>query len=178
MNIYRTMLIIHYKVFFFIMALLGGVLLFYNYVLIPQNLQIAELTKTKTGLEQKNAIIQEFAKKYPDTDIYMADIEKKAALAEMKVPSSVDISDFLLQLDRAAADSGLRLSEIKPGQKKSKAGYQEVPVEVNIKGTFFQTLAFLQKLDNTERFNSVSSMNIKSKQGVLDSRLTIIIYSM
>lgn len=178
MNGYRNILITHYQVFLVGLILLSGVLLLYNYLLVPQNLRVAELTTAKSDLEQKTAIIQEFAKENPDADMYLAQIEKRAIGADRKLPSSFAISDCLLQLEKAAADSGVRLSEFKPGQKISKAGYQELPVEITIKGTFVQTLAFLHKLENTERFVSVNSVNIKSRQGMLDSRLSIIIYSM
>lgn len=177
MNIARDMLINRYMIFCFFLAGLGFALLCYNYILIPQNLRINELTATRNELIQKNTNIQDFAKKNPDTNKYLAEIKRKNVLADALLPNNADIASFLIQLERIAAASGLQLCEIKPGQSIGKAGYLEVPVEVIIKGSFGQLLAFLQKLDNAERFNSVSNVSIKSHQGVLDSKLTIVIYS-
>ncbi len=177
MNIVRGMLINRYKIFCFFLGGLGFVLLCYNYVLIPQYLRINELTATRNELIQKNTNIQDFAKKNPDTSKYLAEIKRKNVLADALLPNKADIASFLIQLESTAAASGLQMCEIKPGQSISKAGYLEVPVEVIIKGSFGQLLAFLQKLDNVARFNSVSNVSIRSHQGVLDSKLTIVIYS-
>jgi type IV pilus assembly protein PilO len=166
-----------YKIFFFYIALLSFILMVYTYVLIPQSVRITELTAAKMAFGQKIAVIQEFEKKNPDTNKYLDEIEKKVALSDSMLPNSADISSFLTPLEQAAAASGLQITEIKPGQSKGKAGYQEYPVEVSVKGSFTQTLTFLQKLDNFVRFNTVSNINIKSNQGILDSRLTVVFYS-
>lgn len=168
---------IRYKIFFFFVGLVGCILLYYIYIFTPQNLRIAELTAVRQAVEQQNSTIQSFAKKKPDTDRYLVEVEKKAALADAILPNNADIGGFLIQLEKAATASGLQLCEVKPAKNIIKTNYQETSLEVITKGSFVQTLAFLQNLENVVRFNAVSSISVQSRQGLLEGKLTIIIYS-
>ncbi|MBP2635087.1 MAG: Pilus assembly protein, PilO [Firmicutes bacterium] len=167
----------NYKLFFFAVFMMSLILLFYLQVLLPQGLRITELKAARTELEQKNAIVQDFSQKQPDTNKYLGEIDKKVAWVDGMLPNSADIGSFLTQLEQVAKGSGVQLSEIKPSQSISKAGYQAISVEVNIRGTFAQILSFLQRLDNIKRFNIVNSIGVKSQQGMLGGKLIIVVYS-
>ena len=170
-------LAVRYKIFYIFAAMIAFMLWFYMYVLLPQQLRITELRAVKVEFERKNAVVQDFSRKYPDTNKYLAEIDKKMAAVDAMLPNAVDLGGFLTQLEQAAKASGVQLSEMKPGQNISKAAYQAVPIEVNFRGTFSQILSFLQRLDNIKRFNIVNSVTIKSQQGILSGKLTIAIYS-
>lgn len=170
-------LAVRHKIFCIFAVMIAFVLWFYMYVLLPQQLRINELKAAKVEFERKNAVVQDFSRKHPDTNSYLAEIDKKMAAVDAMLPNSVDLGGFLTQLEQAAKASGVQLSEMKPGQNISKVVYQAVPIEVSFRGTFTQILSFLQRLDNIKRFNVVNSVNIKSQQGMLSGKLTIAIYS-
>lgn len=166
-----------YKFLFFAVFMLSLILVFYLQVLLPQGLRITELKSARMELEQKNAIVQDFSQRQPDTNKYLLEIDKKAIWVDGMLPNSVDLGSFLTQLEQVAKASGVQLSEIKPSQSISKPNYQTISVEVNIRGTFAQILSFLQRLDNIKRFTIVNSIGVKSQQGMLGGRLTVVIYS-
>jgi type IV pilus assembly protein PilO len=168
---------VNYKFLCVFTVMMAFVLWFYMYVLLPQELRITELKAAKMELERKNAVVQDFSKKHADTNTYLAEIDKKTAWVDAMLPNSAELGGFLTQLEQAAEASSVQLSEVKPGQNISKAGYQAVPIEVTIRGTFAQILSFLQRLDNAKRFTSVNNVSVKSQQGMLDGKLTIVIYS-
>lgn len=177
MNLGGSRLAVNYKLLVFCVFMMSLILLFYLQVLLPQALHITELKSARMELERKNAVVQDFSQKQPDTNRYLVEIDKKAAWVDGMLPNSADLGSFLTQLEQVAKASGVQLSEIKPSQNISKAGYLAISIEVNIKGTFTQILSFLQRLDNIKRFNIVNSIGVKTQQGLLGGRLTIVIYS-
>ncbi|SDE84354.1 type 4a pilus biogenesis protein PilO [Sporomusa acidovorans] len=177
MKLNRTSLSIWHKLLLVLAGLFIFIFLFYTYVLEPQRIRISELFAAEQDIRQKNAVIQEFARKNPDTEKYLDEVRKRVSLVNVMIPDQTDLSSFLIQLEQAATACGLQLNEVKHGQIIIKTGYQEIPVEIMLRGSFAQTLAFLQKLETMARFNTVSHISIQSRQGVLESKLNLVIYS-
>lgn len=177
MNVTWSKLSIKHKAAFFIVGLLGFSWLFYSYILALQDAKIAELRDKQQTIEQSVAIVQNFAKQHPNTELYLAETGKKAAAADAMLPNQPEFGSFLMQLQQATVDAGLLLTEIKLTQVANKAGYREFPVEVVVQGSFSQTLDFLQKMENIPRFNTVNAINVSSHQGMLVSKIAISAYS-
>ena len=83
----------------------------------------------------------------------------------------------LTQVEQAAKACGLQLVEIKPAPAVTKTGYRELPVEIGIKGTFAQTAAMLKTLEDIPRFNSLTQVSMNSRQGTIESKLVLTVYS-
>lgn len=177
MKLNRTSLSIWHRLLLVLAGLFIFFFLFYTYALVPQRVRISELSAAEQDIRQRNAVIQEFARKNPDTEKYLDEVRKRVSLVDGMIPAQTDLSSFLIQLEQAAAACGLQLHEVKHGQIIIKTGYLEIPVEIMIKGSFAQTRAFLQKLETMARFNIVSHISIQSRQGVLDCKLSLVIYS-
>ena len=94
------------------------------------------------------------------------------------LPETTGIGEYLGQLETAAKQSGVILTQVKPGQPVDKGGYMETQLEVLVRGSFFQTLNFFKKLDEGQRFSAIGTASLHSKQGMLDSKLVVSIYSM
>ncbi|WP_425060714.1 hypothetical protein SCACP_14570 [Sporomusa carbonis] len=159
---------------------LGVVLLttlFYILVLSPQRDRIAELKSEYQAESQRVKTIEAFAMNHPDLDQYLNELDNKLAQSDNKLPGQPEVGEFLKDVEQAAKGSGIQLSEIKPSPAANKESYREIPVEINVKGTYLQTLDFIKKLEDSRRFNAVTNVNIQAKQGSLESKLNLIIYS-
>ncbi len=163
------------------MIFAGGLLLatwlYYSYIIEVQNQRLAELTVLLQSENQKLAIVQGFARKYPEPAVYLAEIGKNAMMIEKILPNQPDIGGLLTQVDQAAKSSGLQLVEVKPAATVNKTSYREIPVEIIVKGSFTQTTDFIKKIENISRFNSINHVLINSRQGILDSKLVFTAYS-
>ena len=94
------------------------------------------------------------------------------------LPAESQISEFLLQSETAARDSGVQLIMLKPGTAISKNGCREYPVELIIRGDFFQTMNFIKAVETGVRFNNVNSLLMQVRSGYLESKLSVTIYSL
>ncbi|QDR80331.1 type 4a pilus biogenesis protein PilO [Sporomusa termitida] len=159
----------------------GGLLLagwlYYAWIIQEQNEQITALTTRLQAENQKLAVIQGFAYSHPEPAAFLVELERKLLQAEAMLPNQPELGGLLAQVEQAARACGLQLVEIKPATAVAKAGYREMPVEIGIKGTFAQTAEFLKKLEDIPRFNSLTQVSMNSRQGILESKLVLIVYS-
>ncbi|SMD06503.1 type 4a pilus biogenesis protein PilO [Sporomusa malonica] len=177
MNISWTKLSIKHKSMVFAGGLLITFWLYYFYIIEGQNQRLADLTAQLQVEKQKLAIIQGFSRNHPDPATYLAELGKKSVQAEAMLPNQPDLGGLLSQIEQATKTCGLQLVEIKPASPLAKAGYREIPVEINIKGSFAQTADLLKKLEDIPRFNSLNHVIMNSRQGLLESKLVLIVYS-
>ncbi|MDF2568490.1 MAG: Pilus assembly protein PilO [Sporomusa sp.] len=159
----------------------GGLLLAfwlcYSQVIEIQNRKLADLKAQLQTAEQKIAIVQGFARGHPDPAVYLAELAQKAALIESMLPNHHDLGGLLAQVEESSKGCGLQLIEIKPSPTVTKTGYYEIPIEVIVRGSFIQTLNFLKKIEDIPRYNSINNVIMNSRQGILDSKLVLVVYS-
>lgn len=165
------------KIVLFAVVMLVMVVVFYSAVLMEQRNYINQLTSQVELQKQQLRIIEKFVLEHPDSDRYNAELDQKFAVADQMLPDQPDISSFLTQLDQTAVASGVKLIQIKPGQPVNKAGYREIPIEIIVRGSYAETMTFLTKLESISRFNSVKNIATQSRQAMLESKLSLIIYS-
>lgn len=80
------------------------------------------------------------------------------SLAEA-MPSQLDTADVILQLNQLAEDSGLSFDQIQPGAAGATGGtatnpsdpFAAEPIQVEFSGSFYNLLAFLQRVRNLVR---------------------------
>ncbi|HWR43643.1 type 4a pilus biogenesis protein PilO [Sporomusa sp.] len=158
-------------------GLVAAAILIYFWIIAPQRQHINTLLAQYQTERQRIQTIEVYAQKHPDPGQHVREVDLKVAQVEAKLPNQPEIGEFLKEVEQAAKISGVRLSEIKPSAPVNKNGYREIPVEIQIRGSFNSLLEFMNKIENSQRFNSTSNANIQVRQGMLEVRLTLAIYS-
>ena len=168
---------IQYRLLLAGMAILSGLLLFYVLLLGPQAVRLGELRAQYNIETRRVQVIEAFALANPEADKYLAELDQRVAQVNKMLPNDLDMSECLRQIEMAAKTGGVQLLQVKPSLAVNKKGYREAPVEIIIKGTFWETLKFLKTLEDGPRFNSVTSLAVHSDQGMLECKLVVAIYS-
>lgn len=145
-------------------------------LLFPQEVRINALASQLQAERQKVATVENFILAHPDADKRLLELQQSLARVETALPGSLDVSVFMSQLQRDAAATGVRLTNIKPSVLVDRAGYREMPIEVSFEGNYHTTLAFLKKLEDGERFSLPTGFLIQRKQDKLTTRLTMQIF--
>ena len=145
-------------------------------LLLPQEVRISTLASQLQAERQKVAMVENFILAYPDADKRLFELQQSLARVETALPGSLDVSVFMSQLQRDAAATGARLTNIKPSVLVDRAGYREMPIEVSFEGNYHTTLAFLKKLEDGERFSLPTGFLIQRKQDKLTTRLNLQIF--
>lgn len=78
------------------------------------------------------------------------------------LPKELDIQDILKKIYLEARSSGIELTEFKPKEPVSKDFYDELPMEVSLKGTYAQLLTFLAHVSKIPRIINIRNVEISN----------------
>jgi type IV pilus assembly protein PilO len=90
-------------------------------------------------------------------------LQLESALEYM--PRTFNLSSLLRKLTLLAQNSGVELPTFKPRKSDEKKGpsfYSTVAIDVDLKGTFTQTLVFLDQLSRLKRIVNVEKLTMKA----------------
>ncbi len=127
-----------------------------------------------TQVEQQRIDLKKnlrLAKDLPRKQAEYAKLEKQLKVALNMLPKKSQIPDLLENVSWAGTDSGLRFSTFKPTGESVKQIYAEVPVSLNVSGSFRQLMTFLKRVGEMPRIVDVK--NLKLTQGVAGGPLGI-----
>ena len=165
-----------HKIFFFVLGLAIVVMVFYTYVYQSQQQCLAQLNTDLQMTKQKVQVLEGFLAQHPDLKQYEKELQDKTDLVNSKLPADKDISSFIMQVEDSAKKTNVKLNRVKPIGEENKENYRGIKVELDITGDYFQTLEFLKKLEQLQRFNTVTDMSVQAKDEILNSKLSLLVY--
>ena len=166
-----------HKIFFFVLSLAIVGMVFYTYVYQSQQQCLAQLNTDLQMTKQKVQVLEGFLAQHPDLKQYEKELQDKTDLVNSKLPADKDISSFIMQVEDSAKKTNVKLNRVKPIGEENKENYRGIKVELDITGDYFQTLEFLKKLEQLQRFNTVTDMSVQAKDEILNSKLSLLVYS-
>lgn len=166
-----------YKICAFVLALAVLAWLYAGVVLFPAQQRIAELENQLRMERGWVKVVQDFGMANPEPAKYLKLLDDKLGSFDRLLPPDSRVSEFLSQSEAAAAASGVQLVSLKPGPAVNKSGYRDWTMELVVRGSFFQTMNFIKKLEAGPRFNTVNSLSMQTKPGHLESKLSVSIFS-
>lgn len=95
-----------------------------------------------------------------------------AALLEL--PNEKEIPNLLTNIASSAKENGLDVIRFKPGNETPKGFYAEVPVDLNLVGTFHEIAKFFYAVGDMSRIVNISNVNF-SEAKLNDGRYLITI---
>ncbi len=164
----------------FYLVLLGDILLsmWGMLWLIPwQSAAIQQ--REEQSRDQQNVItgVQNFMNGHLDFNAYEKDLQERQKVVELQFPEHVSQGSFLLLVQREALAQKMTIHSIMPEKQQSLEGVVELPVNLEVTGSYWQLLDFLSALGKAERFLRIGNMVLKNQQGILDCRLQLFIYA-
>lgn len=128
-----------------------------------------QITQQKQMVEQQRVLLRKnqiLAKDLPRKRREYAKLEKQLKVALSMLPKESEIPDLLENVSFAGKNSGLEFSVFKPLGEVSKQFYAEVPVSLDVSGTYLQLLTFLKRVGEMPRIVDVSNLSLgQSKSG-------------
>lgn len=165
------------KIAVFGISILVITYLFYSFLLVPEWTRINGLKAQCTTEKQQVKIVEDFVRVHPSPEEYLLELDNKIIEVNKMLPDNPDVSNFLLQVEQLATESGLELIYLKPGKIDNKQGYREIVMEFSIKGNFPGIMNFLHKTENLSRFISITTISMQVGANSLESKIVAKIYS-
>jgi len=158
-----------YQRFLFVLVLMAAIAAVF-YVLVYQG-QVVEhdnLLKQKVSAQKRLDKNQKIAS---NLKVYKAEYEKlkeelQAALS--KLPEKKEIPTLLTNIGNLAKEKGLDILRFKPSGETAKGFYAEVPVDLELKGSYHDTALFFEAVGTMPRIVNIQGLklgNAKNSNG-------------
>ena len=115
---------------------------FHSDVHSPQAEEVAKLNESIEAAHNEKSIKQKRAANLPKLQKELGELDVRLKEAMAQLPSKKEIADLLTSIATKAQESGLDINLFRPRPENYKDFYAEIPVEINIKGTFHNVIMF------------------------------------
>ncbi len=143
-------------------VLVVPVILFYFLVYSPNTTKIAKAQRQVRGLEKDLREIKEKAARLGEHKRLLAEIEAEYEQASVVIPDNKEIPSLLSSISSEGSASGLDIISFVPGAEVGKDFYAEIPVKLQVTGTYHNLGHFLDTVSKMPRIVNVSSVALSA----------------
>ncbi|MCX7613330.1 MAG: type 4a pilus biogenesis protein PilO [Caldimicrobium sp.] len=152
--------------------------LFYRFYYAPSQEKIKGLQEEIKKLELEIAKMEIFAKKEKELEEQLK--QRKFFLEEIKqiLPTEQEVPKLLKDVSMLAKKNGLEILNFTPRGEEKRDYYNIIPFDVQIKGTFVDTLKFFNEAERLARLVKLNSLEITplEKEEKLTAKINFITY--
>ncbi len=160
-----------------VLLLVGGTaFLFFLYAYFlywPRNVQIADLETQRDQARQERTRKAALAANLDKTRADVARLEGDLKKAVAQLPDTKEIPDLLSNISSLGRESGLEIIQFKQRPERFEEFYAAVPVDILVRGTYYQVAAFFDKVGQMARIVNVADVSIKSPPRVTGEVVTL-----
>jgi type IV pilus assembly protein PilO len=140
--------------------LCGGFYYFwYSEALETQKKQEAKLAE----LQKQIRALEATANKLPEFQREVQALEARLETLKRILPPEKEMPDLMRRIQYLAAQSSLNITKFNPAAVAQKEFYQEVPVNLDLQGTYHNLGAFLDRVSRMSRLVNVGNVKIKAQ---------------
>jgi len=146
-----------------IMGAIGGA----GYYFDTQHM-IAELKKTEAREGNLRKTFEEKWVKVANLDAFRAQLEemnKSFGAMLRQLPDKTEVADLLVDISQTGLANGLEFQLFKPGGENRKGFYAELPIQIQVTGTYHQFGAFVSGIAALPRIVTMHNVVIKPGGG-------------
>jgi type IV pilus assembly protein PilO len=131
----------------------------------PKYKQIAELKKTLTEEEQKLEVAKRNARQLNSWRAKMKSKEEQFQVVKQALPEKEEIPSLLASISQSGKDAGLEFELFQPKPEVEQDFYAEIPVAINVTGTYHDVAAFFDKVAVLSRIVNIDDIHVFPKSG-------------
>lgn len=133
---------------------------------------MAQRAKTADAIQQEHVLQAAAQAKLSQASSTQAEGQKNAArlleLAKM-IPNDPEIPSLLLQIQNLANESGIKFMSVTPGSPIQAGQFEEVPLQVEFSGTFFDLSDFVYRAEQMAagpgRLLAIKDISLQTNEG-------------
>jgi Tfp pilus assembly protein PilO len=127
----------------------------------PQCAALGEARARLAALRIELAAARREAATRADTKRTVRDAARALRRAASRLPEQRELGALLASVADGARDAGLELLRLRPRPERAAGDHVEVPVELEMRGTYLGVLEFLHRLDGLGRLVRVGDLRIE-----------------
>ena len=141
---------------------------------------IADLRKELAAAEVKEIQLKsEFEKKafkaakLEPLKKQMAEMEESFGILRGQLPADTEVPGLLEDMTEKAIDNGLEISSIKLQPERAQEFYIELPIAIEVEGTYHDLAAFVSGIASLPRIVTLHDYKIKSSKDLASQQMSI-----
>jgi type IV pilus assembly protein PilO len=115
-------------------------------------------------LQKEIRALEATANRLPEFQREVQALEARLETLKRILPPEKEMPDLMRRIQYLAAQSSLQIRKFNPSAVVQKEFYQEVPVSIDIEGTYHNMGAFLDRVSRMSRLVNMADLKIKSQQ--------------
>ncbi len=159
--------------------LIGGI--FYYSVYKGNETKITLLEKKIKQMEQRLSVLKKKSRELKKLEKELAKERKRLVVVAHLLPKSKEIPSLLDSISRSGTEARLEFLLFKPKREQPKNFYAEIPIDIQVRGTYHQVAMFLDKLSHLERIVSARNLSMvrageQNDEIILKTKCTAVTY--
>ncbi len=160
---------------------LGGLYVYWNYLLKPELSKIETQTVTYNDLKAKIETAERQARRLPALQNELAKLQVELAAMETQLPKDKDLPNILRTLAKEAQQEELTFTHLSPKGSQKQQYFEIFAFDAGFTGTLHSLARFLASLGQQDRIFSASNITLSpgggatSETGVANLNITLTI---
>lgn len=154
------------------MFAIGGLYVYWNYLLKPKIAQVETQTASYTDLKAKIETAQRQSRRLPALQNELAKLQVELAAMENQLPKDKDLPNILRILTREAQQEELTFSRLAPKQPQRQQYFEIISFDAGFTGTLHALARFLASLGQQDRIFSAQNITMAPGGGASDTGIT------
>ncbi len=156
-----------YQRILILLVLMAVVVALFVYLLyLPAQEEYAQLLDQNNRLERKLEEDRSIARDLPKFRAEYENMEKKLAAALRELPNDKEIPNLLTSIAALAKENGLEVKLFKPGGERIQGFYAEVPVSLQLIGSYHEVALFSDAVGKMSRIVNLGNLSLSSPKRV------------
>ena len=150
-------------VFAFIFVLIVGLGVYFDTTKQFKELEGAERKEAELKVE-----FEDKAKRAAQLELYkeqLAEMEVSFGALLRQLPESTEVESLLVDVSQTGLASGLEIKKFKPSEEEKKGFYAELPIELQVSGSFHQLAEFVSGIAALPRIVTIHDMKLSPFSG-------------
>jgi type IV pilus assembly protein PilO len=148
------------KILYLVITIILPLAIFYNFYYTPKKEKEKNLVQTIESLDKEILKYEQIAKKEKELEFIVKERRKFLEESQKILPTEKEIPILLNNIAQLAKKRGLKVLQFVPKPEIQKNYYNEIPIELSFTGSFHNTFAFLNDVENLERLVNLISVEI------------------
>jgi type IV pilus assembly protein PilO len=140
-------------------GLVGAVFWFVYYA--PLNEELATLQENYTALQRERDDVNKRKATYEKDRARRDELKKSYGQQLRALPSDAEMSSLVNSLNAHAELVGLEIESVKPRKEEAAEYYARIPIQLNLKGTYYQLAKFFYLVGNLDRIINIENISLQ-----------------
>jgi type IV pilus assembly protein PilO len=144
------------------LVLLAGAFIFLVYM--PKTGEVSQISQEISALEQKVSQAKIKARNLEKFEAEQVQVDAQFEEALKLLPNRREIPSLLRSITQLGSDSNLEFRLFSPKEERPQAFYLEIPVSMEVSGTYHDVAVFFDKVGRMERIVNIFDVSMKPIQ--------------